>query len=126
MQEEQYRKRNFSRSFSHALRGLITIWKTQHNARLILIIAVGVIAAGIIMQISNIEMMIVLLSIGLVFVAEIFNSMVEETIDLILLLHLERIKVIKDMAAGAVWIACIISVVVGYFVFIKRIITLLM
>ncbi|MFC1703669.1 diacylglycerol kinase family protein [Candidatus Omnitrophota bacterium] len=125
MQQTAHTKRSFFRSFRHAIRGLTEIWKHQQNARLILIIAIGVIASGIILQISYIEMVMVLLTIGLVFVAEIFNSMVEETIDLFLQVELERIRIIKDMAAGAVWVSCVIASVVGYFVFIRRLLALL-
>ncbi|MDP2938611.1 MAG: diacylglycerol kinase family protein [Candidatus Omnitrophota bacterium] len=117
---EHFQKKGYFRSFKAALRGLIIILKTQINARLILIIAFFVIGTGIFLGISQLEMLIVLLTIGLVFIAEIFNTMVEETINLITEEYHTKVKLLKDMAAAAVWVACMISLVVGYFVFLRR------
>lgn len=112
--------KGYFRSLKHALRGLITIFRTQRNARLIAVIAICVIFSAVVFRISRIEFLIVLLTIGLVFVSEIFNTMVEETINLITGEYHEKIKLLKDMAAAAVWVACLIAFAVGYFVFIKR------
>ena len=87
-----------------------------------MIIGVCAIFAGILLKISLIEMLIVVLTVGLVFTSEIFNSMVEETINLITDEHLDEIRLIKDMAAGAVLVSSIISLVVGYFIFIRRLV----
>lgn len=118
-------KKGYYRSLKHALRGLVTIFKTQRNARLIGVIAICVIASAVIFEISRVEFLIVLLTIGLVFVSEIFNTMVEETINLITGEYHEKVKLLKDMAAAAVWLACLIAFVVGYFVFIKRLLFVL-
>lgn len=100
---------------------MLEIFKTQRNARLILVIALCVLAAAAVFKISRLELLIVLLTIGLVFVAEIFNTMVEETINLITGEYHDKIRILKDMAAAAVWLACLIALAVGYFVFLKRI-----
>lgn len=119
--QSNYINKGSLRSLKAALRGLVVIFKTQKNARLIAIIAIFVIATSLYFKISRIEFLIVLLTIGLVFLAEIFNTMVEETINLITEEYHIKIKLLKDMAAGAVWLACMIAIAVGYFVFIKRI-----
>lgn len=116
-------KKGYFRSFKAALSGLVVILKTQMSARLIAVIAVCVLLAAAVFKISRIEFLIVLLTIGLVFVAEIFNTMVEETINLITGEYHAKVKLLKDMAAAAVWVACLISLAVGYFVFIKRLIS---
>ncbi len=114
-------QKGYFRSFKAAQRGMLEIFKTQRNARLILVIAVCVLAAAVIFRISRTEFLIVLLTIGLVFIAEIFNTMVEETINLITAEYHAKIGLLKDMAAAAVWTACLIALAVGYCVFIKRI-----
>ncbi len=121
MENNDYKnKKGYFRSLKHAIRGLGSIFKTQRNARLILVIAICVLAASQVFKISVFEFLIVLLTIGLVFVAEIFNTMVEETVNLITGEYHEKVKLLKDMAAAAVWLACLIASVVGYFIFIKR------
>lgn len=108
------------KSFRFAVSGLIDILKTQRNARIIFILGAIAIILGIHFKISTVEFMIIILTIGMVFMAEIFNTMVEETHNLFSEDFDPKIKMIKDMAAGAVLVSAIISLVVGYFIFIKR------
>ncbi len=121
MENNDYKnKKGYFRSFKHAIRGLGSIFKTQRNARLIAVIAICVLIASAVFEITRLEFLIVLLTVGLVFVSEIFNTMVEETVNLITGEYHEKVKLLKDMAAAAVWLACLIALVVGYFIFIKR------
>lgn len=108
------------KSFNFAVSGLIDILKTQRNARIIFILGTVAIIMGIHFKISTAEFLIIILTIGMVFMAEIFNTMVEETHNLFSEEFDPKIKLIKDMAAGAVLVSAIISLVVGYFIFIKR------
>ena len=108
------------KSFRFAVGGLINIFKTQRNARIIFGFGAIAIILGIYLKISTLEFLIIVLTIGLVFMAEIFNTMVEETHNLFTGEFDPEIKIIKDMAAGAVLVSAIISLAVGYFIFIKR------
>ncbi|MBM3247892.1 MAG: diacylglycerol kinase family protein [Candidatus Omnitrophica bacterium] len=115
-----HKAKTFIKSFKFAASGLINILKTERNARIIFILGAIAIILGIHFKISTTEFLIIILTIGMVFMAEIFNTMVEETHNLFSEEFDPKIKMIKDMAAGAVLVSAIISLVVGYFIFIKR------
>ena len=79
--------------------------------------ALLVLFLGIWLKISTVEICIVLLCIGSVLAAEAFNSAMERMADFQQPDIDPEIKRIKDMAAGAVLITAIISVVVGLLIF---------
>jgi diacylglycerol kinase len=58
--------------------------------------------------------------IGLVWVTEILNTCIEKAMDVITIEHHPQIKIIKDLAAGAVLIAALVAVIVGSFIFIPK------
>jgi diacylglycerol kinase len=58
----------------------------------------------------------------IVFLAEIFNTAIERTLDLIDLKENPRIKLIKDMSAGAVLVAALASVAIGFAIFAPHIV----
>lgn len=86
--------------------------KTEVHARLHLTAAVMVLFAGWIFDFSLFEWLFVIISIGLVFLAEIFNTVLERMMDFVHPDVHPEVKVIKDMAAGAVlWISFIVFIV---------------
>ena len=114
--------KRLTKSFLCALDGLVHILKSHHNARLIFFFAISAVILGVCLKVSIEEMLIVLLTIGMVFISEVFNTMVEDITNLITDKQFHPVvKVIKDMAAGAVLVASIISFIIGYFIFLKRI-----
>lgn len=66
------------------------------------------------------EMAILILTIGVVFVAEILNTAVEKLVDLVSPDYHPLAKVAKDAAAGAVLAAAIIAVAVGYYLILSK------
>jgi len=121
MMEQQHRpRRNLINSFFSAIRGLIGILKTQRNVRIIFACGILAIILGICLKVTLTEMLILVLTIGIVCVAEIFNTMVEEITNLITDKYDPKIKSIKEISAGAVFIASIISLIVGCLIFIRR------
>jgi len=112
--------RNFRDSFLNSVIGLKEIFKTQRNARIILSVAIAVVILGFIFQVALVEMSILLLTIGLVFVSEVFNTMTEEILDIVSPHYNHKARIIKDIAAGAVLVSCLISIAVGGFIFLKR------
>lgn len=73
------------------------------------------------MGLTRLEWIFLLVVIGLVWVAEIFNTAVEELVDLISPQQNPSAKVIKDLSAGAVLVSAILSVLVGVLIFGPRI-----
>lgn len=76
-----------------------------------------VVAAGFFFHLSLIEWAVILLTIGLVLITEMINSVIERVMDFIQPGYDERIKEIKDIAAGVVLVTALISVVVGILIF---------
>ncbi|MEP6700741.1 MAG: diacylglycerol kinase, partial [Bacteroidota bacterium] len=85
-----------------------------------LLATIGIIFLGIIFPVSGLEATALVLCIGFVWVAELFNTVIEKIMDFISKEEHPQIKFIKDMSAAAVLIAAAIAVVVGCLVFIPK------
>ena len=120
-QQPHVPSRNFRDSFLNSVTGLKEIFKTQRNARIILIVAIVAVILGFIFQVTLLEMAILILTIGLVLVSEVFNTMTEEILDIISPHYNHKARIIKDIAAGAVLVSCLMSLAVGALIFLKRI-----
>jgi diacylglycerol kinase len=107
----------FLRSFVYAWNGLVYAMRTQRNLRVHLGVALVVIAAGIVLHITAVEFAMLFVAITGVFVAEMFNTVVEACVDLATSEYHPLAKTAKDMAAGAVLLSAVLAVVIGTFVF---------
>jgi diacylglycerol kinase len=113
------------RSFGHAFRGLKVLLQTQHNARIHAVATLLVLAAGALFGISPVEWAVVALAVAGVWAAEALNTAIEFLIDLASPeLHPLAAKA-KDVAAGAVLVAAIGSLVVGALIFGPHVLKLL-
>ena len=110
------RSRNLMDSFRHAFAGLGYALRTQRNTRIHLSIAVGVILLGIWLSLTTTQWAILALTIGMVLVSEMLNTVAETIVDLISPGYHPLAKVIKDVTAGAVLLTAIFSVAVGLLV----------
>jgi undecaprenol kinase len=111
--------------FSYAWNGILETFMTESNFRFHLVAASLVAICGFTLQINRLEWAIILLTIGLVLVAELTNSAIEKIIDYLRPEIHPAAKIIKDAAAGSVLIAALISVMVGCIIFIPKILELL-
>lgn len=100
-------------SAGYALHGIALFVRTERNARIEISISVVVVILAFYVKISLVEWSILLLCIGLVLMAEAFNSAVERMADFQTKEKHPEIKGIKDIAAGAVMISVMISLVIG-------------
>ena len=107
-------------SFNHAVTGIIMAMKTEKNLRFQYIAAIIVIIFSLFLDFTRLEFLILLFAISLVVVAEMVNTAIEKTIDLITKEYHPFAKIAKDIAAGAVLIAALNSLVVGYLLFFDR------
>ncbi len=110
------RSRNILEAFRFAFSGLWYAWHTQRNTRIHLSIAAGVIALGLWLGLSPTQWAVLALTIGFVLVSEMLNTVAETLVDMISPGYHPLAKVIKDVTAGAVLLAAIISVIVGLLV----------
>jgi diacylglycerol kinase (ATP) len=104
-------------SFNYAFEGIIHVLRTQRNLRIHFAIAIGVIAAAAALDVERIELIALLLAIAFVLVAEMVNSAIEGAIDVSTTSFDPNAKLAKDIAAGAVLIASVTAIAVGYLVF---------
>ena len=104
-------------SFNFAIEGVIHVLRTQRNMRLHFAAAVVVIVVAVAVGVSKIELSVLLISIAFVLVAEMINTAVEGAIDAATTTFDPMAKLAKDIAAGAVLIASVNAVAVGYLVF---------
>ena len=104
-------------SFNYAIEGVIHVLRTQRNLRLHFAAAVAVIVAAAAVGVSKTELIVLLISIAFVLVAEMINTTIEGAIDAATTSFDPMAKLAKDIAAGAVLIASVNAVAVGYLVF---------
>ena len=109
-------RRDFLSSVTCALRGLFFAFRTQPNLRWHLVAGCAVLLVARWLGLSRVEMAVLVLVIGLVVCAEILNTAVELTIDMINITEHPVARIVKDVAAGAVLVTACMSVVVGWFV----------
>lgn len=97
-----------------AAAGLADAWKTQPNIRLHVITGAAVVAAGIWCGLSLTEWLWISFAIGLVIFAELMNTAIEQTVDLVVGSRVDPLaKKVKDVAAGCVLMAALVALVIG-------------
>ncbi len=106
----------FIAGFGYAFHGLWYALRTQRNTRVHIVIAVLAILVSIFFRISAVEFAMIFVAITGVFVAEMFNTVIEICVDLASPTYHPLAKIAKDVAAGAVLLNAMLSVVIGLFV----------
>jgi len=104
-------------SFNYAAEGIIHVLRTQRNLRIHFLIAIVVIGAAVALGAQRLELIALLLAIAFVLVAEMVNTAIEGAIDVSTTSFDPNAKLAKDVAAGAVLIAAITAIAIGYLVF---------
>jgi len=99
--------------FRYAWAGIVHTLRTQRNARIHLGISLAVVALSLWLKLTTTEWAVIVLTIAVVFMAEMFNSAIEATIDLASEDYHPLAKIGKDVAAGAVLVCAVLAVVVG-------------
>jgi diacylglycerol kinase (ATP) len=104
-------------SFNYAFEGVIHVLRTQRNLRIHFVIAIVVIGAAAAVGVGRDDLILLLMAIAFVLVAEMINSAIEGAIDVSTTSFDPNAKLAKDIAAGAVLIASVTALAVGYLVF---------
>lgn len=108
-------------SLNYAFEGIVYGLKTQRNMKIHFIVAIIVLVASLFFDLTRTEILILFLTISVVIVAEMINTSIESAIDLITDKYHVLAKTAKNVAAGAVLIAAINSIIVAYLIFFHRI-----
>ncbi len=120
--KKTYSIKRLGNSFKYAWEGIKSAYKTEQNILIHTIVAILVLFVGIIVKLSYLEFAIVFLVIGLVIAAEMFNTSIENAIDMAMPSIHPLAKASKDVASGAVLFSAIIAIIVGCFIYIPKII----
>ncbi len=111
----------FWSSFHYALQGILYAAKTQPNMRVHLLIAALVLLATLWLRVGRAYVAAIVIAIALVLALELVNTAVEAIVDFLTVAHHPLAKTAKDASAGAVLIATIAAVVVGFLAFYQSI-----
>ncbi len=104
-------------SFMYAVEGIWHALKNNRNFRIEVFLGVLAVLLGLYLQITALEMVIVILVILLVILSEMVNTSLEEMVNLITSEHKKEAKIAKDVAAGMVLVAAAGSAVIGFLIF---------
>lgn len=104
-------------SFKYAFEGIWTALKDQPNLIFHLLATIVVILFGWFFQITNLEWIILTLTIGIVIAIELTNTAIEEVVNSFTDEIHPSAKKAKDVAAGAVLIVSIMAVIIGLLIF---------
>jgi len=113
---------NRLKSVGYAFKGMLILIKTEASIKIQLRIAIAVTIAGFYFNISATEWMLQIAMIGLVMSTEGINTAIECIADFIHPEHHPKICLIKDVAAGAVFIASIIATIIAGIIYLPKLV----
>jgi diacylglycerol kinase len=106
------------KSFKYAIRGFSGVAITQPNFIIHMLAIAVVFVIGYFKKISLMEWGLVVLAIGMVLLAEMFNTAVEWLGGMISPDYSDKVKWAKDAAAGGVLVAACTAILIAILVFI--------
>ena len=117
IKKERARDKRLVDSFNFAIEGLIAALKNEKHMKVHILAAIIIVILAIIINASKVEILIISLSVSFVIITELVNTAVEAIIDLVSPERHPLAKLAKDVAAGAVLVAAINALCVGYLLF---------
>ena len=112
---------NRLKSIGFACKGALLLLKTESSIQIQFVIAILLTIAGFYFDISSTEWILQIFAIGLVMSIEGLNTAIEEIADFIHPEHNTKIGFIKDVAAGAVFLAAVASIIIGFIIYLPKI-----
>ncbi|HXA02196.1 MAG TPA: diacylglycerol kinase family protein [Cytophagaceae bacterium] len=107
-------------SFRYAIRGIWLVFRNENNAKIHLLATLVVLCAGFYFNLTRKEWLGLFLAIALVWICEAFNTAIEKLVNLAHPGYSRQAGEIKDIAAGAVLIAAIFSIITALIIFIPK------
>jgi undecaprenol kinase len=115
----------FVNSFKYAFMGIVHAYKSEQNIRIHTMIGIVVCFFAFLLNVSEFEWMIIICLIGGMLSLELINTAIERTIDLITDKEYHLLaKQAKDLAAGAVFVYTLVSIIIGLIIFSNRLIAI--
>lgn len=117
--------KKFFKSVTFAAEGVKQFLFCDRNGKIQIVMGITAIALGFTVSLSSFQWLLVLFCIGLVISLEMINSAIERYCDLVTTDFHPGIKIIKDVAAGAVLVASVMSLIIGLIIFIPALVEFL-
>jgi len=112
---------NRIQALKFAFCGTAQAFKHEVHLKIHALIAVLAIGGGFYFFIEAVEWFMILTAITLVICLEMINTAVEKLCDKLAPERDQTIKFVKDVTAGAVFVACIFAIIVGCIVFLPHV-----
>ncbi len=109
--------RNPLNGFKYAIEGVVHVLRTQRHMRFHFLILIMVLIVSLLFELSREEVLVLLFTITLVLMAEMFNTAIEAAVDLVTQTYHPLAKFAKDIAAGAVLVSTVNALAVGFLLF---------
>lgn len=106
-------------SFNNAIEGLIFVFKTQRSMKVHFIFTFIIVITCLILKVSFVDFLFLVFAITFVLIAEMLNTALEMIMDMISESYHPLVRIAKDVSAGAVLIATITAIIVGYLILAK-------
>ncbi len=111
------RKKTSLSGFRYAQEGILHCFRTQPHMRFHFYTLVAVLLSGLLINLDNRDMLVMLFAITLVIVAEMINTAIEAVVDMVTENYNPVAKLAKDVAAGAVLLAAMNAMIAGVLIF---------
>lgn len=111
------KRRSFLHSLNNAVEGFIHVLKHERNMRIHFLCGVLLLLVAAVLGVRRVDWLVLCLATCLVLMAEMINTAIELTLDL---LHPKRdptVGLIKDISAGMVLVAAVNALILGFFIF---------
>ncbi|WP_099951018.1 diacylglycerol kinase [Ezakiella peruensis] len=112
----------FLKSFNNAANGLVQVFKTERNMKFHFLVAGLVMLAGLMFNLNKQEFVQLITAIVFVLFAEMINTSIEYLVDATVKDFNPIVKVVKDVAAGAVLLSAFYACIVGYLIFYDKLV----
>jgi len=113
-----------TKSFQYAFEGFKSVFVYEPNFRIHIVLGSLAVVLGLILGLDTIEWLVLTLTIFLVIILELNNTVMESIVDLVSPELQPAAKKAKDVSAAMVLVSAIFSVVVGCLLFLPKILLL--
>ncbi len=116
--------KRFINSFKYSIEGLIYAYRNEQSLFIHVCMTILAIALGLLLGLERYEWLFLFIIIGIILAAELMNTAIEATIDLVCKTFNINAKIAKDTAAASVFILSIVAIIGGIYIFLPKIIAL--
>ena len=117
--EHRRRKRTFLHSLNKAVEGFIHVVRYERNMRIHFFVAFCILLGAVFLGVPRVDWLILCVATCLVLMAEMINTAIEETLNLLHPKYHATVGLVKDISAGMVLVAAANALILGFFIFSK-------